>query len=659
MNRKVLWGALAAVLVATFAAYLPSIDGEFQYDDQEIAKTTWVRQAERFLEPSFWNMARPLTSALFAVNHALDGFRPRVWHVTNVLVHLAAVVLAWRFARRVLARSGLGPGGAGAGAPEDSARPGAKPRGKGRRALAAAARAVPEWPALAAAAFFALHPLSTEAVSYISQRSEALASAFVLAALLALLARDEAPEARRLPLLLAAYALHALGLAAKPIAAPMPAVWLLAAAVLPLPAERDLAWWERVGRRLLAAAPLFLMSLYAAFSGVQGAAGSGHAGFDLNFITPAQYVATQMRALPIYVRLVLAPYGLNADWYFPFSRSFLEPAVLGGVAFVAALVAAAFVLVHRFGREEGDGPAAARVAAFGWLFFLGMLTPTTLVPLRDPFVEHRLYLPSLGIVLAVTAAGVLALRRLGLGLGPVRARAAAVVVAAALAAGLGAVTAVRNQVWQSALALWADASEKAPQKPRIWVNYGTALHFAGRYEEAVRAYDRALALGYDPTVPVELVVRNTALALVRLRRYDDARVRLVDYLSRAPRDAATIVILALVEVDTGRLDDAERAARQALALDPQQSRPYQILGQVQERRGDLQGAFDHFATAARIDPADPLPVYSMGRIDERRGRIAEACDWYVRAQDALARSSAAKSAAEAYRRLCAGRVPRR
>jgi tetratricopeptide (TPR) repeat protein len=160
----------------------------------------------------------------------------------------------------------------------------------------------------------------------------------------------------------------------------------------------------------------------------------------------------------------------------------------------------------------------------------------------------------------------------------------------------------------------------------------------------------------SPTVPYELVVRNTALALVRLRRYDEARIRLENYLQRAPRDAGTMVILALVQVDTGFLDEAEASARNALALDPSQSRPYQILGQIQEKRGDLQGAIDAFATASRVDPADPLPVYSIGRIEEKRGRVDEACRFYARATDALARSSAARSANEAYARLCAGRI---
>ena len=108
MKRYLLWGAVLAVLVATAAAYVPSIDGEFQYDDQEIAKTVWVRDARAFLEPGHWlELPRPLTSALFAINHEVSDFRPRVWHVTNVIIHLVAVVLVWRFARRILARAGF------------------------------------------------------------------------------------------------------------------------------------------------------------------------------------------------------------------------------------------------------------------------------------------------------------------------------------------------------------------------------------------------------------------------------------------------------------------------------------------------------------------------------------------------------------------------
>ena len=137
----------APLLLATFLAYLPSMDGEFQYDDQEIAKTTWVREASRFLGPSHWRVvARPLTGATFAINHAMSGFRPRVWHATNVLVHLAAVVLVWRLARRLLARAGLAPTGA-VREPEPEARPeSGRGKGKRRKAVPPAQLPVPELP---------------------------------------------------------------------------------------------------------------------------------------------------------------------------------------------------------------------------------------------------------------------------------------------------------------------------------------------------------------------------------------------------------------------------------------------------------------------------------------------------------------------------------
>ena len=100
-------------------------------------------------------------------------------------------------------------------------------------------------------------------------------------------------------------------------------------------------------------------------------------------------------------------------------------------------------------------------------------------PRRPPLAGPRLSLPPPGPVSAGVGPAVRLIRRVAAG----RARVVGIVAAVAVAGGLGAATAVRNQVWQSALALWADASEKSPQKPRIWVNYGTALHFAGRYEE--------------------------------------------------------------------------------------------------------------------------------------------------------------------------------
>ncbi|HSN15568.1 MAG TPA: hypothetical protein VLT61_13120, partial [Anaeromyxobacteraceae bacterium] len=142
MTRTRHWALAGAVCAVTVVAYLPSIRGEFQFDDNAILSAPGTLDPSSFLAPAAWRASRPLTALTFALDHAAGGFEPLAWHATNVAIHLAAVLLAWRLARRLLARAAAGGG--------------------------AAAERTREWAALAAAALFALHPVQTEAVSYVS-----------------------------------------------------------------------------------------------------------------------------------------------------------------------------------------------------------------------------------------------------------------------------------------------------------------------------------------------------------------------------------------------------------------------------------------------------------------------------------------------------------
>src|SRR6266508_218055 len=123
------WVLLALVLVSTVLVYVPAIDGEFVFDDLTILIDPLVVNPLA-AKPSQWLLAvRPVTSLTFALNQLAGGLDTRGWHLVNVAIHLGAVVLAFLFARAILARAGLSR---------------------------------PEGPALAAAALFALHPLQTE-----------------------------------------------------------------------------------------------------------------------------------------------------------------------------------------------------------------------------------------------------------------------------------------------------------------------------------------------------------------------------------------------------------------------------------------------------------------------------------------------------------------
>jgi hypothetical protein len=136
-------GGLGLILLATAAVYLPSMDGEFVLDDLNQVQDPLVISPLESGVGAWIGAPRPLLTATYALNYATVGVDTRSWHITNVLIHLAAVVLAWRVARRLLARAGL---------------------------------ECPEGTALAVAALFALHPLQTESVAYVTQRAESLSS---------------------------------------------------------------------------------------------------------------------------------------------------------------------------------------------------------------------------------------------------------------------------------------------------------------------------------------------------------------------------------------------------------------------------------------------------------------------------------------------------
>src|SRR6266496_1841147 len=161
--------ALAAAALGAALAYAPSLDGEFQFDDWTSIQVNWpIRDPARLLGalgPSdLLGPGRPVTELSFALDHALGGIRPFPFHLTSLVLHVLAAVLAFLLLRDALRRVGHA-------------------RAEGVAAFAAGA--------------FALHPLQTESVCYAAQRAELLASVLYLAAFLLLVgARDAWPRAQ-------------------------------------------------------------------------------------------------------------------------------------------------------------------------------------------------------------------------------------------------------------------------------------------------------------------------------------------------------------------------------------------------------------------------------------------------------------------------------
>jgi hypothetical protein len=193
-------------------------------------------------------------------------------------------------------------------------------------------------------------------------------------------------------------------------------------------------------------------------------------------ISPLEYLFTQVVVIPRYLRLVVLPWGLNVDHDIAVERSF-SPAVVSGFAFLAILLAFGLYAVRRW-----------PVLGFATLWlFVALSVESSVLPIHDVMVEHRMYLVMPGIALAAGNGFAWVFRQR---------RSPALIAGAAALLVLSALTFMRNEVWRTHVSLWSDALAKSPRKARVYVNLGQALHLAGRVDEAISRYCQALAL--DP-----------------------------------------------------------------------------------------------------------------------------------------------------------------
>lgn len=502
MSRSAYALPLAGVGAATLLAYAPALSAPFQFDDYARLFDNPALPAGDWWTAVLWlGGARLLPSLTLVANYAIGGESPIGYHAVNVAAHLLATAGVFTLVT-LLARA---------------------PR-LADSALAAHPRAA----ATAAALCFGCHPLQTQAVTYVVQRSAVFAGLFSIWAVVCYLrarlaspsrdrgrlarraARDAVPTGRphaATRWYLASLLLAVCAVLSKENAACLPLLVLLVEwiAVGGRPSRRRLMrgalivallllvplGWKLATWRPLLAGPQ-PPSLDERLRGVFLAAGDGQPA-----LTPLTYARTQGVVVPRYLALVALPWGLNVDHDVPIAAA-LTPAVAAGALLLAALLAAALAAARR-----------APLLGLGMLWvFAALALESSLLPIPDVMMEHRMYLAMPGVALIAAQAAAW---------GRGRAPRATTAATAGLAAALVSLTFARNLVWQSPLTLWLDAAGKSPDKARVQLNLGVALHGSGQIADAAQHYCRALTL--DPGMAV--AAENLAIARDQLGRAPD------------------------------------------------------------------------------------------------------------------------------------------
>jgi hypothetical protein len=339
---------LGAAFLIGYVLYAPTFSGPFVFDDSGLPFYTWNRERPA----SAWvSGVRPGLMFSYWLNRYFWGDSPGAYHAVNLFIHIGNAGLVFLVLWRLLGWCNWD---------------------LRRRKVGAASGAL----------LFLIHPLQTESVSYIAGRSESLSTLLVLAAYSFFLYRRK-PAISWLEAI-GVLLLFGLAILTKENTVSLAGILILTDTFWPDPFSTSAL---RRNWRLYA---LMLPATLAGAGAVFRMLGSAPtAGFSVPGITPFQYALTQARAIFTYLRLALVPYGQSVDHDFPISRSLFDH----GAAFWAILLCLLIVAAVRLRREWP-------LTCFGLLFFLVALAPTSsIIPILDPLVERRMYLPLVGLIL--------------------------------------------------------------------------------------------------------------------------------------------------------------------------------------------------------------------------------------------------------------------
>lgn len=544
---------LAAALACV--AYLNALDNPFVYDDHDtVVGNRSLADLSNIRFILVYTPFRPLVNASYAVDRWLWDYRPFGYHLTNVALHALAVVLLYWWILRILSDT----------SPSVDARV----------------------PAFAGAALFAVHPIESETVAYVSGRSEVMSAVWFIASLL--LARSGIISGRIAPAVFATVC-GVLSLASKETALALPVVfvaydWLLR------PGADD----GRFKRLWAFSIPVLAVAAIGGayrFLSIPGAV-DGVMAAILNAFTQAIVIWR-------YVGLLVWPFGQSIMHSVHRVTSLADPLAWVAIGALALLCALAFS-VRR----------SHSVITLGIVWFLAVLAPSSsFLPLREGMAEHRVYLASVGLFMTVA---VLVQRCTT----SARVRAYyprfAIAVVVSLLCGL---TVMRNRVWADPVALWSEATLHAEGMWEPHYALADSLREAGQCAAAVPEYRKVVAI--RPTHRDGHT--NLGICLAQVGQLDEAEREFRLALTIDPSFARGYTNLGALALLAGDATRARDFYLEAIEKDPNNVLARMQLASLYEKTfHDYHSAARMCGEARLLAPATPGVVECV----ERNQRLA-------------------------------------
>ena len=432
---------------ATLTIYLGAFRGDFHYDDSiTILENPHLEQWRTFVG-HLDHMVRPVLSATFLLDRSVYGANPAGYHLLNLLLHLGSGLFVYLILTRAMAEEPWH---------------------------------VPLWTAL----LFLIHPMATETVTYISGRASGLMAFFYLFSLFLYIKASEHADAVKLHRLYLSGAVLSLVLSfgSKETAVTLPIILLL---------------WDVVVRRLRGSSlriavlsrhsPFWVVLLLAAVWAASHPRYTALAEFSFTIRPFRANLLSELHATAYALLLFFQPWNQNFDHDLPEFHSLFQWPLSLDLLLIFGAATSALLASRRY-----------PLVAFGVGWFFIQLLPTSLIPRNDLLSERNLYLPSIGLLLALVVLSSRSMQWLTTILPrPRLVQFVSTGLAATLILVLCLFTYQRNQLYHDRLLLWSDAVEKSPNKARPHNNLGYAYALRDDWDRAIEEFRTAARLDPD------------------------------------------------------------------------------------------------------------------------------------------------------------------
>ncbi len=476
-KKRFILTALVAISILAGIVYYNVLDNSKHFDDDFIFTNPDFQNPEDYLTIFKVNAFRFVTFYTFSHQMKFSGDDPSQYYIVNILIHIINSFLIFLISYSLLASPKL-----------------ANTKVAEYREILS----------LFIAIIYAVHPIQTQAVSYIYQRLALVGGLFYLSAIyfyIVFRLSDKKFYNKIWLLLLSILAITG-GLFSKENTFTIPGIIILLEISL-LSKRKSVSFIFILLSFILVIVGVLLFFMFQ----IPERVFFPQENFDGNTIHSLNYFFTQFKVFPKYFTMMLFPFSQNIDHEIIIANTINDDGVIEGMIFVGVTL---IIALHSYKKYK--------LIFFGivWIY-ITLAVESSFIPVADVINEHRLYLPIFGFLMILAQLAGMFLNK--------DENVKKLIIIMLVMTGIYSIkTVMRNKVWQSEYTLWADAAKKSPNKARAQFKLAVAAFDSGKMDIALNSFNRTVEL--NPKLPS--IYSYLGAMNAQARNYQQA----IDYYSK-------------------------------------------------------------------------------------------------------------------------------